>query len=295
MTLTSMTGFGHAEGQAGAVRFTWELRSVNGRGLDLRLRLPGGLEHLDAPVRAALTARLRRGNVQAGLQLRREAQGGGLVLNEAALERVLAIVETVRKRTDAPPPSVEGLLALRGVLEVSEAEDDEAVRAERDAALMAGLAAALDQLVLTRAEEGASLAAVLAAEVEEITALAAMARALAPVSAEGQRARLLAQLSGLLEADPPLPEERLAQELALLAVRTDVREELDRLEAHCAAARDLLASGEPVGRRLEFLAQEFQREANTLCSKATDIELTRTGLALKAVIDQLREQVQNVE
>ncbi|MCP5432543.1 MAG: YicC family protein [Alphaproteobacteria bacterium] len=295
MALASMTGFGHAEGGDPGLRFQWELRSVNGRGLDMRLRLAPGFEHLEQGVRAAITGALKRGNVQASLAVKREQSAGELRLNEEAFEQVLAVAEAVRKRVGANPISVEGLLSLRGVLEFADPEADEAQVAARDGAVMAALQEALAQLARARGEEGARLVEVLAAQIDRIAELADAARALSQASPEGLRRRLVEGLKALLALDPPVGEERLAQELALQLVKADVREELDRLDAHCAAARDLLRADEPVGRRFEFLVQELQREANTLCSKSSELELTRLGLELKAVIDQVREQVQNLE
>jgi len=306
--LASMTGFARAEGTLpDGTSFLWELRSVNGRGLDLRLRLPNGLDPLEPALREMTAGRLRRGNVSATLTLRREerAAGGGprLVPDPAALEQALALaLDLARRIPGAPPPRAEALLALPGVLRAeAPAEEDEATREAKHAALLDGFARALDGLVEARRAEGAKLAAILGALIDEIAALREAAAALAASQPEVQQARLRAQLAALLDGPDGaavsrrVPEDRLAAEVALLATRSDVREELDRLGAHIEQARALLRAGEAVGRRLDFLTQEFGREANTLCAKSATTALTRTGLELKAAIERLREQVANVE
>jgi uncharacterized protein (TIGR00255 family) len=291
--IASMTGFARAAGAAPPFAWSWELRSVNGKALDLRVRLPAGFEALEALVRAEAAARFRRGSVSVALQLSRSEAVSGLRLNRALLQEVLAVAREL-EWLGAAPPRLDALLAVRGVIEGDEQAED-AAREAAEAALQRSLGEALDRLAAARREEGARLLAVLSGHLTRIAALTAAARGTAAARPEAIRQRLQAQLRTLLDAAPALPEERLAQEAALLAAKADVREELDRLEAHVAQARDLLAEGGAVGRRLEFLCQEFNREANTLCSKSTDLELTRLGLELKAAIDQLREQVQNIE
>ncbi|MBW8270888.1 YicC family protein [Caldovatus sp. SYSU G05006] len=296
-----MTGFARAEGALpDGTSFLWEVRSVNGRGLELRLRLPAGLDALEPALRELAAGRLRRGNVSATLTLRREERAAGaprLIPDPAALEQALALaLDLARRIPGAPPPRAEALLALPGVLRAeAPAEEDEAAREARHAALLDGFARALDGLVAARRAEGARLAAILGALLDEIAALREAAAALAAGQPEAQQARLRAQLAALLEGERRVPEDRLAAEVALLATRADVREELDRLGAHIEEARALLGAGEAVGRRLEFLVQEFVREANTLCAKSATTALTRTGLDLKAVIERLREQAANVE
>lgn len=295
MTLASMTGFAREDAEFDAFAWRWEVRSVNGRGLDIRVRLPQGMESFEAAVRDAIAKRFKRGSFNVSLNITRTPGLSSFRLNEALLERVLAIAEDLRKRTGAPPPTAEGLLRVRGVLEEEEGGEGDEDRAAREAAMARSLDAALVQIGRARAEEGARLEKVLSGMIDDIAALAAEARAQAASQPEAIRARITAQMTELLAGAPALPDDRLAQEVAVMVGKADVREEIDRLDAHVAQARDLIAAGEAVGRRLDFLSQEFNREANTLCSKAQDLELTRTGLALKAAIEQFREQVQNIE
>ncbi len=294
--LCSMTGFARSEGAYGSWRWVWELKSVNNRGLDVRVRLPGGADALDATVRKRLGECCRRGSLHVGLQMSREEGAGPVRVNEAALEQVLTALDTVRARVDTAAPSAEGILALRGVLDVQDTQDSDEDRTARDAAVLASFETALEALVDARTREGAALNDVLTGHLDQITSLLAEAEALSALQPDKLRKRLSDQLSVLMEsAAAGLGEERVAQEAALLMTKADVREELDRLKAHVDGARELLTKGGAVGRRFDFLTQEFNREANTLCSKSPDIALTRVGLDLKAVIDQMREQVQNVE
>ncbi len=294
-SLASMTGFARDRAAHDGVEFAWEIRSVNGRGLDLRFRLPSGFDSLEPGLREAAARALRRGSLTATLSLSRTPEAARPVLDEAALDFALALIERIRLRlrtTAAVAP--EAVLALPGVLRAP-AEEDEAKTSALHAALRASFDRALDALVSCRRAEGARLGVSLAAilgEIESLTERAAQDAALQP---EAIQARLRDTLRSLLAEAPALPEERLAQEVALVASRADVREEIERLRAHVAAARALLAEGVAIGRRLDFLAQEFAREANTLCAKSASTTLTATGLALKAAIEQLREQVQNVE
>jgi uncharacterized protein (TIGR00255 family) len=291
-----MTGFARAEGRQDGVSWAWELKSVNSKTLDLRLRLPPGFDLLEPALRTSLGQRLKRGAISATLSITREAgAGGGLQVNRAALDQILALAEELTGRIEAAPPRLDGLLALRGVLEPSPEEEAPEARETLGAAFLAGWEIALARLVEMREAEGARLADVLRERLAEMSALAAAAEASAAAQPDAIRARLRSLVAALLDAAPVLPEERLAQEAALLVARADIREELDRLAAHLAAAQDLLREGVAIGRRFDFLCQEFNREANTLCSKSSDVALTRTGLALKAAIEQLREQVQNIE
>jgi uncharacterized protein (TIGR00255 family) len=293
-----MTGFGRADGAVAGFAFVWELRSVNGRGLDLRLRLPPGCDALEPPLREA-AGRLKRGNVSATLTLASVSEAK-LAIDTAALEQALAAATALAARIPgAPAPRAEALLALPGVMRVPRgdaggAELDLGADPQAAAVLREAFATALAALAGAREAEGARLAELVGRQLDEIAALRARAEDEAADQPRLHRERLAESLRQLLSGSPPLPEERLAQEVALLATRSDVREELDRLEAHIAAARALLAEGEAIGRRLDFLVQEFLREANTLCSKSASGPLTTTGLALKAVIEQLREQVQNI-
>jgi len=295
--LASMTGFARTNGALGGVSWVWELRSVNGRGLDLRFRLPPGHDGLELQLREAAQRQLRRGSVTATLTLRRE-ETTRLAVDPAALDQALALALSLQARIPgAEPPRAEALLALPGVMrQGGGAEEADEPRMEAEAAcLQGGFAAVLDQLVAARQAEGARLADVLAAQLDQVAALHASAVEAAAGQPAAQRARLLENLRALLREAPSLPEERIAQEIALLAVRSDVREELDRLASHIDAARALLLEGANVGRRLDFLIQEFNREANTLCSKSASSSLTTIGLRLKAAIEQMREQVANME
>jgi uncharacterized protein (TIGR00255 family) len=298
-TLASMTGFARESGTLpDGTSFVWELRSVNGRGLDLRLRVPNGLDAIEAALREAAGKRLKRGNVSATLTLKREERAPRLTPDPAALEQAIALATSVAQRLGAPPPRAEAILALPGVLRAETVEPDEAAEEAKRAALIAAFDTALQGLVAARGREGAQLATILGALLDEIAALREAAATEAATQPEAQRQRLMENLARLLgegDARARIPEERLAQEVAMLAQRSDVREELDRLSAHVAEARRLLAGGEAVGRKLEFLTQEFVREANTLCSKSASVGLTRLGLELKAAIERLREQAANVE
>jgi uncharacterized protein (TIGR00255 family) len=294
--LASMTGFARSQGQAGAVSWVWELRSVNGRGLDVKLRLPSGLDALELPLRDFATKALKRGNVSGTLTLKREAVSG-LTADLVALERVKELaIELADNIPGALPPRAELLLALPGVMRnVSAQDDSEADQAALAEAVRAGFAVALEDLVTARAGEGARLAGIVSALLAEISALHDAAMVEAATQPALHKARLQAQLAEILENAGAVPEEKIAQEIALLTTKSDVREELDRLSAHIGAARALLAEAAGVGRKLDFLMQEFNREANTLCSKSASLPLTSIGLALKAAIEQLREQVQNIE
>jgi uncharacterized protein (TIGR00255 family) len=295
MPLYSMTGFARRDGVAQGQRWTWELRSVNGKGLDVRLRLPPGLDRLEVQARRRLGDRLTRGNVQASLALARETQATTLKINEEVLAAVLAAMNRIADRIDATAPTLDGILAIKGVLETSEVEEDEATRAALDAALLDGLDGAIEDLLAARAGEGAAIGRVLSAQIDEIARLTEAAESHPARTPEAIRARLAEQIESLMGAVPSLDPQRLAQEAVIVATRADIREELDRLVTHVAEARRLLAAGGAVGRRLDFLTQEFNRETNTLCSKANDRGLTAIGLDLKAVVDQLREQIQNIE
>jgi uncharacterized protein (TIGR00255 family) len=290
-----MTGFAEAQGAREGARWRWEAKSVNGRGLDLRLRVPPGFDAIEPAARMLASERFKRGSIQASLTLEGPEGVRGLRIDAVALASAVRIAKEIATETGLPPARIDGLLALKGVIVQDEgALGDATERARRDAAILETLATVFDALARARKTEGAKLATVLGAQMNEIARLTGEAASLAASQPAALRDKLVAQLKDVLESSD-LAEDRLAQEVALLALRADVREELDRLAAHVQEARSLLASGEAVGRKLDFLAQEFNREANTLCSKSADIALTRTGLALKAMIDQFREQAQNVE
>jgi uncharacterized protein (TIGR00255 family) len=290
-----MTGFARAEGFKDGFSWSWEVRSVNGRNLDLRVKLPPGHEALEMRTRQAVAERFKRGSVAVSLSVERPERPARVKVNREVLDQVVALSRDLARETGSPPPQVEGLLGLYGVLERVEEKESEDERAGRESAMAETLEAALARLAAARDAEGAKLAEHVGVHLARIAGLAEAAEAAAAAQPQALKRRLRDQVAALLEAKPDLPAERLAVEAALLASRADVREELDRLTAHVAAARELVAGGGAVGRRLDFLCQEFNREANTLCSKSTDIELTRIGLDLKASIEQLREQVQNIE
>jgi uncharacterized protein (TIGR00255 family) len=288
-----MTGFARCQTHDECHSWSWELKSVNHRVLDVRCRLPHGLDALEPVLRRLVAERIERGSVTVVLTMRRTAGAAPVRLNRSLFDAVLGIAHEVESDRRLAPPRIDGLLALPGMIEA--VEDDEAALEVRQAAVLASFRDGLALLAGARADEGARIGAVLEALLAEIAALADEAAASAAAQPAALRERLEAQISELLDARPALPEERLAQEVAVLAAKADVREEIDRLCAHVDAGSALLAEGGAIGRRLDFLCQELNREANTLCAKANDIALTRTGLALKAVIDRLREQAQNVE
>ncbi len=291
-----MTGYARIQGQDGTLAWSWEAKSVNGKGLELRFRLPAGYDFLELAARTVCKSASSGGNVSVSLTIDRSKKDAALVVNEAVLSHYVEVA--TRWHESAPAlamPSIDGLMALKGVLDVGEEEISPELMEQRGKILIASFEQTLHALAEMRAGEGRRLAEVLRAQLGDITSLVGQAEALATFEPSAVKERLRLQVSALLEAIPALSEERLAQEAALIAAKADIREELDRLKAHLAAAADLLASGEAVGRRLDFLCQEFNREANTLCSKVNDIELTRIGLALKAIIEQFREQVQNIE
>jgi uncharacterized protein (TIGR00255 family) len=290
-----MTGFARTEGQTDGLSWVWELRSVNGKSFDLRLRLPPGWEAFEGSCKTAIAEILKRGSISGTLSVTEQARPPVLKLNEAVLAQLVALIRSLEGVIDAAPPTVDGLLGVRGVVEVAETDITDEQRAARQADVQIGFTAALQALASSRKAEGERTATVLQARLDEITGCVRDAESLAAAVPAQLRAKFQKQMATLLEAAPPLSEERLAQEVALLIARADVREELDRLEAHLQAARDLMNEGVNIGRRFDFLCQEFNREANTLCSKSADIGLTKIGIALKAAIEQLREQVQNIE
>jgi uncharacterized protein (TIGR00255 family) len=299
VTVASMTGYARAEGRDAQTTWVWEAKSVNGRGLDLRCRLAFGHDALEVTARDAAAKRLKRGNVQLSLTVSRIGEQAPVQVNTALLGQLLSMCKEWEGRFPGVAPArLDGLLALKGVLEpVTDAEqgDSEADRLAREVAMKATMDSMLDQLAAMRESEGGRIAQVLTAQMNEIAALSDRAAQSAALRPDAIRERFRAQVAAVLEAAPSLAEDRVAQEVALLVLKADVREELDRLRAHVEAARELIAQGGAIGRKLDFLAQEFNREANTLCSKSSDVELTRIGLDLKAVIDQFKEQVQNIE
>ena len=296
MTVMSMTGFARVDGADEAATWFWEIRTVNGRGLDVRLRLPQGAERIEAAVRDMVAKRVTRGNVNLQLTQRRTVSGSAIVVNETALGQILDVATALRDRIGAPPPTVEGLLGLRGVLESVEIEEMEAVIEARHAAQLSDLSKGLTALVEARSGEGRRLGVLVQnqlSRIAEIVETVAASRARTADVIAGRLSELVNRL--MADNSATFDEGRLHQEAVLLATKADIEEELQRLRAHVAAARELLAAKEAVGRRLDFLTQEFNREANTLCSKSNDAEVTKLGLELKSAIEQMREQVQNIE
>jgi uncharacterized protein (TIGR00255 family) len=294
MTLASMTGFARQSGFSAPFRWNWEIKTVNSKGLDLRLRLPPGFDALDPPVRAAIGKVITRGACQVGLSVTREAAGVAPRVNRELLAQLMETIAALPRPDGIAPATLDGLLGLRGVIETGDGEDDEAVLAEARGDMLRGLEAALVDLRAMRRVEGAALAQVFGQRLDAIENFTRAADACPARKPEVVREKLragLAQLSELGRFD----ETRLHQEAILLAAKADIREELDRLYAHVAAARKLLADGGAIGRRLDFLAQEFGRESNTLCAKSNDSSLTAIGLELKVEVEQLREQAQNIE
>jgi len=296
MTLQSMTGFARANAEHDGIAIAWEVKSVNGKSAEVRMRLPPGFERLELAARQAIQKRFARGNFQANLTITRPV-GAGVQpsINEAFLRDLAVLAKRMQDDFGAAPPSVDGLLALRGVLELPETVETPEARAALDATIQQTLEAALSQLQQARCEEGEALRKVLGSHLDRVEELTLQAEADPSREVDVIRARLADQVSLLLNSAAGFDEARLHQEAALLATKADIREEIDRLKTHVASGRSLLVSGGAIGRKLDFLAQEFNRESNTLCSKSNAASITAIGLELKAVIDQFREQVQNLE
>jgi len=295
MVLSSMTGFARGHGVAGSYAWSWEIKSVNAKGLDLRLRLPPGWDAIEMPARKNATEKLSRGTVYANLTVERKGVQPTVKVNEPVLNAVLATLKSLTGKVDAQKPTLDGILALKGVIEVTEEDEREEDRAAAEAAIIVGFDKLLADLVAMRREEGATLGRLLSARLDEIAVLAARAEAAPGRKSEAIKARLAEQVATLLAASTRFDSDRLHQEAILMATKADIREELDRLASHGAQAKKMLADGGPVGRRLDFLAQELNRESNTLTAKSNDVELTNIGLELKSTVEQFREQVQNLE
>jgi uncharacterized protein (TIGR00255 family) len=295
MALSSMTGFSRSHGTSGLYTFEWELKSVNAKGLDLRVRLPQGWDDLETVVRKRAGEVLSRGTVYANLSVKRAGSAAVARINEDVLASVLEVGRELSLKAGAMPPTVDGLLAVKGVIDIVERESDESEIAAAKAAAAASFDTALQGLVEMRVREGVSLGEILTQRVNDIERLAARAEAAPGRKPEAIKARLTEQIATLLDASDRFDSDRLSQEALLIATKADIREELDRIGSHVAQARELLAKGGPVGRRLDFLSQEFNREVNTTCSKSNDIELTNIGLEMKNIVEQFREQVQNLE
>lgn len=295
MALSSMTGFARSHGASGSYAWAWELKSVNAKGLELRLRLPPGWDAVEPSLRSRAADVLARGTIHGNLTVSREGVAPVVQVNETVLTAVLATLRDLSGRIEASPPSLDGILALKGVVEVIDQDESEEERKAAEAAVAAGFAVALDALANMRRHEGETLGRLLGARLDEIAALAARAEAVPGRRPEAIKARLAEQVATLLATSDRFDADRLHQEAILIATKADIREELDRLSSHIGQARGLLRQGGAVGRRLDFLSQELHRESNTLCAKANDIELTNIGLELKSVVEQFREQVQNLE
>jgi uncharacterized protein (TIGR00255 family) len=295
MALSSMTGFARGHGVSGAYVWNWEIKSVNAKGFDLRLRLPPGWDAVEVPARKRASEELSRGTVYASLTVERKGVAPTVKVNEAVLAAVLATLKSLEHKIEAAPASLDGILALKGVIEVAEEDESEDARHAAETAIVVGFGRALSDLIAMRREEGTTLGRVLSERLSEIGALAARAENAPGRKPEAVKARLAEQVATLLSASQRFDSDRLHQEAIMLAAKADIREELDRIASHVAQAQKLLADGGPVGRRLDFLAQELHRESNTLTAKANDVELTNIGLELKTVVEQFREQVQNLE
>ncbi len=295
MALSSMTGFARGQGAAGAYGWMWEIRSVNAKGLDLRLRLPPGWDAIEPALRARAAEMLSRGTLHATLTVNREGAAPVVRVNDEVLQAVISTLSSLADRIEAEPARLDGILAIKGVIEVSEADEREEERAAAQAAAIRGFEEALTELAKMRRHEGEALGGVLGARLAEIANLVARAEAAPGRTPEAITARLAEQVAALIETSERFDPDRLHQEAILLASKADVREELDRLIAHVGQAEKMIREGGAVGRRLDFLAQEFNRETNTLCAKAIDLELTNIGLELKSLVEQFREQVQNLE
>jgi uncharacterized protein (TIGR00255 family) len=290
-----MTGFARGHGVCGAYGWTWELKSVNGKGLDLRLRFPSGWESVEIQIRNSVAQVLSRGTIHASLSIDRHGAAPIVRVNETVLAAVLETIKRLAGRLDAAAPRLDGILSLKGVIEVAEPEEREEERLAAETAVLAGFRTTLAELAATRRHEGEALRSLLMQRIREIAELARHADVAPGRRPEAIRARIAEQIAMLLDASARFDADRLHQEAILIASKADIREELDRLAAHVAQAEHLIAAGGAVGRRLDFLAQELNREANTLCSKSNDVELTKIGLELKSVVEQFREQVQNLE
>jgi uncharacterized protein (TIGR00255 family) len=295
MALQSMTGFARSVADQNGAAIVWEVKSVNGKSVEARLRLPPGFERIEAPARQAIQKRFSRGNFQAALSFSKTGLQVQPVVNEAFLKDLAGLAKRLEEQFGVGGATADGLIALRGVLELPEAAEDEETRAATDAAILAALDTALSGLEQARLAEGAALGALLSAHLEAIEKLTERAENDPSREPAMIRERIAEQVRLLMDASANLDEQRLHMEAAFLATKADIREEIDRLKTHVASARNLIAAGGPIGRKLDFLAQEFNRESNTLCSKSNAAAVTATGLELKAVVDQFREQVQNLE
>jgi uncharacterized protein (TIGR00255 family) len=295
MALSSMTGFARGHGVSGPYAWAWELKSVNAKGLDLRLRLPAGWDAVEIAARNRAAEVLTRGTVYGSLTVERQGVAPVVRINEPVLAAALATIRSLAGRIEAAPPRLDGILALKGVVEVIDEDEKEEDRRAAEAAVVTGFGATVVELAAMRAHEGAALGGILKERLNEISELAARADAAPGRRVEAVKARIAEQVAMLLDASGRFDPDRLHQEAILIASKADIREELDRLASHVEQVGRLIGQGGSIGRRLDFLAQELNREANTLCAKSNDVELTNIGLELKSVVEQFREQVQNLE
>jgi uncharacterized protein (TIGR00255 family) len=295
MALSSMTGFARGHGVSGSYAWAWELKSVNAKGLDVRLRLPPGWDAVEVAARGNAAKALARGTVHGTLTVERAGVAPVVRVNEPVLNAVLSTLKSLAGRIDATPPTLDGILSIKGVIEVVEQDANEEERQAAEQAAVVGFQETLAELAAMRRREGETLGRVLSQRLDEIAALCARAEVVPGRRAEAVKARIAEQIATLLTASERFDPDRLHQEAVLIAGKADIREELDRLASHVAQGRRLIAEGGGIGRRLDFLAQELNRESNTLCAKSNDIELTNIGLELKTVVEQFREQVQNLE
>ena len=295
MALSSMTGFARSHGASGPYTFEWELKSVNAKGFDLRMRLPPGWDELEAVAKKRAGEMLSRGTVYANLNVKRANAASTIRINEEVLSSIVKVAGVLAGKIDAVAPSIDGLLGIKGVIEVVEPESNEEEDQAAKAAAAAAFEQALQNLVEMRRREGATLGQILSQRMDEIERLAKKAEIAPGRKPEAIKARLAEQIAALLETSDRFDPDRLNQEALLIAAKADIREELDRIASHVSQAREMIGKGGPIGRRLDFLAQEFNREVNTCCSKSNDLELTNIGLEMKSVVEQFREQVQNLE
>jgi uncharacterized protein (TIGR00255 family) len=295
MVLSSMTGFARSHGASGPYTFEWELKSVNAKGFDLRMRLPPGWDELEAFAKKRAGELLSRGTVYANLNVKRANAASTIRINEEILSSIVKVAGVLAGKIDAVAPSIDGLLGIKGVIEVVEPESNEEEDQAAKAAAAAAFEQALQNLVEMRRREGATLGQILSQRMDEIERLAKKAEIAPGRKPEAIKARLAEQIAALLETSDRFDPDRLNQEALLIAAKADIREELDRIASHVSQAREMIGKGGPIGRRLDFLAQEFNREVNTCCSKSNDLELTNIGLEMKSVVEQFREQVQNLE
>ncbi len=295
MALSSMTGFARSNGTSGPYAFEWELKSVNAKGFDLRMRLPPGWDEIESAARKRAGELLSRGTVYANLNVKRSNPVSTVRVNEDVLDSIVKVAGVLAGKIDAVAPSIDGLLAMKGVIEVVEPESDETEDKAAKAAVATAFQQALESLVEMRKREGVTLGQILTQRMDEIERLAKKAEAAPGRKPEAIRERLAEQIATLLQSSERFDSDRLNQEAIMMAAKADIREELDRISSHVSQVREMIGKGGPVGRRLDFLAQEFNREVNTCCSKSNDLELTNTGLEMKNVVEQFREQVQNLE